>query len=112
MVWAELKLGKVVDWTTLKAAPIIHILTQRNITQCILKYPKGGLSIQRTQLKKPDTYVSNNSSIDSNFDENQSLNLPSNPAAIASRRLQHRKEHGMMNTCLPIRIPRCTWVLR
>jgi hypothetical protein len=27
-VWAELKLGKVVDWMTLKVAPIIHIPTQ------------------------------------------------------------------------------------
>jgi hypothetical protein len=27
MVWAELKLGKVVDWRTLKAALSIHIPT-------------------------------------------------------------------------------------
>jgi hypothetical protein len=28
IVWAELKLGKVVDWTTLKVAPGVHIPTQ------------------------------------------------------------------------------------
>jgi hypothetical protein len=37
MVWVELKLGKVVDWMTLKAAPGIHIPTQRDIPQGVLK---------------------------------------------------------------------------
>jgi hypothetical protein len=50
MVWAELKLEKVVDWTTLKAAPGIHIPTQRDIPRGVLKFPEGGLSIKRMRL--------------------------------------------------------------
>jgi hypothetical protein len=63
-VWTELKLGKVVDWTTLKAAPGIHIPTQRDIPRDVLKFLKGGLSVRRTILEKPDPYVSSDSSLD------------------------------------------------
>jgi hypothetical protein len=45
MVWVELKLRKVVDWTTLKNAPDIHIQMQRDILQGVLKFLDGGLSI-------------------------------------------------------------------
>jgi hypothetical protein len=48
MVWTELKLGKMVDWRTLKAVPGIHIPTERDIPRDILKFPGGGLSIRRT----------------------------------------------------------------
>jgi hypothetical protein len=68
MVWAELKLGKVVDWTTLKVAPGIHISTQRDIPQGVLKFLGRGLSIKRTQPEKPDPYVSSDSSPNSNSD--------------------------------------------
>jgi hypothetical protein len=47
MVWAELKLEKMVDWRTLKATPDIHIPTERDIPQGVLKFPGGGLSIRR-----------------------------------------------------------------
>jgi hypothetical protein len=56
MVWAKLKLGKMVDWRTLKAALDIHIPTERDIPQGVLKFPGGGLSIRRTQVEKPDEY--------------------------------------------------------
>jgi hypothetical protein len=48
MVWAKLKLEKVVDWKTLKAAPGIHIPTERDIPRGVLKFPERGLSIRRT----------------------------------------------------------------
>jgi hypothetical protein len=69
MVWAELKLEKVVDWTTLKAAPGIHIPTQQDIPWGVLKFPEGGLSIKRTIPEKSDPYVSSDSSLDSDSDE-------------------------------------------
>ena len=52
MVWAELKLEKLVDWTTLKAAPSIYIPTEQNVPQDKLKFPGGGLSVKRTIPKK------------------------------------------------------------
>ena len=61
MVWAELKLEKVVDWTTLKATLGIHIPRQQNIPQDILKFLEGGLNIRRTILEKADPYVSSDS---------------------------------------------------
>jgi hypothetical protein len=91
MVWAELKLRKLVDWTTLKAAPGIHIPTEQDIPQGVLKFPRGGLSIKRTALEKMDPYVSNDSSPDSNSDEKQPMRLSNNPTAVASRRLRMRK---------------------
>jgi hypothetical protein len=91
MVWAELKLGKVVDWTTLKAAPGIHIATQRDIPRGVLKFPEGGLSVRRTIPEKADPYVSSDSSPDSDSDGSQPMNLSNNLAAIASRRLRMRK---------------------
>jgi hypothetical protein len=53
MVWAELKLRKMVDWRTLKAAPGIYILIERDIPRDVLKFPGGGLIIRRTQVEKP-----------------------------------------------------------
>jgi hypothetical protein len=91
MVWAELKLEKVVDWTTLKVVPGIHIPTQRDIPQGVLKFLERGLSIKRTQLEKPDPYVSSDSYPDSDSDGSQTLKSLNNPAAIASRRLRMRK---------------------
>jgi hypothetical protein len=91
MVWAELKLGKVVDWTTLKAAPGIHIPTQRDIPRGVLKFPEGGLSVRRTIPEKPDPYVSSDSSPDSDSNGSQPMKLSNNPIAVASRRLRMRK---------------------
>jgi hypothetical protein len=71
MVWAELKLEKMVDWRTLKATPDIHIPTERDIPQGVLKFPGGMLSIRRTQVEKPDPYETSNSSLDSNSDGSQ-----------------------------------------
>ena len=88
MVWTELKLRKVVNWMTLKAAPNIHIPTQRDILQGVLKFPKGGVSIRRTIPEKLDPYISNDSSPDNDSIESQLMKLSNNPAIIASRRLR------------------------
>jgi hypothetical protein len=90
MVWAELKLGKEVDWRTLKFAPGIHIPTERDIPWGILKFPEGRLSI-RTQVDKADPYETSNSSLDNNSDGSQPFKLSNNPVAIASRRLRMKK---------------------
>jgi hypothetical protein len=88
MVWAELKLEKVVDWMTLKAAPGMHIPTQRDIPWGVLKFPYRGLSIKRTQPEKQDPYVSSDSSPDSDSNRgSQPMKMSNNLAAIASRRL-------------------------
>ena len=73
MVWDELKLGRVVDWTTLKAASDIYIPTQRDISRGVLKFLEGGLSIKRTQLEKPNLYISSDLFSDSNFDRSQPI---------------------------------------
>jgi hypothetical protein len=91
MVWIELKLGKVVDWRTLKVAPGIHIPIERDIPWGVLKFPGGGLSIRRTQVEKPDPYETSDSSPDSDSDGSQPLKLSNNPAAVAPRRLRMRK---------------------
>jgi hypothetical protein len=91
MVWTELKLGKVVDWRTLKAALNIHIPTKRDIPQGVLKFLGGGLSIRRTQVEKPDPYEMRDSSPDNDSDGSQPLKLSNNLAPVASRRLWMRK---------------------
>jgi hypothetical protein len=91
MVWVELKLGKVVDWRTLKAAPGIHIPTERDIPRGVLKFLEGGLSIRRTQVEKADPYETSDSSPDSYSNGSQPLKSLNNPAAVASRRLRMRK---------------------
>jgi hypothetical protein len=68
MVWAEMKLGKMVDWRTLKAAPGIHIPTERDISRGVLKFPRGGLSIKRTQVEKPKDYETSDSDRDRDSD--------------------------------------------
>jgi hypothetical protein len=68
MVWVELKLGKLVDWTTLKAAPGIHIPTEQDIPRGVLNFPGGGFRNKKTIPEKTDPYVSNDSSPDSDFD--------------------------------------------
>jgi hypothetical protein len=88
MVWAELKVGKLVDWTTLKAVPGIHIPTERDIPRGVLKFPGDGLSIKRTVPEKTDPYVSSDSSPDNDSDRSQPMRLSNNPAAVASRRLR------------------------
>ena len=90
IVWAELKLEKVVDWRTLKAAPSIHIPTEQDIPRGVLKFPGGRLSI-RTQVEKPKEYKTSNSDPNSDFDGSQPLKLSNNPAAVASRILWMRK---------------------
>jgi hypothetical protein len=104
MVWAELKLGKMVDWRTLKAAPGIHIPTERDISRGELKFPGGGLSIRRTQVEKADPYETSNSSPDSDSDGSQSSKLSNNPTAVASRRLRMRKR-GHDDEQLPLLHP-------
>jgi hypothetical protein len=88
MVGVKLKLGKVVDWTTLKAVPGMHIPTQQDILQGVLKFPEGGLSIKKTQPEKQDPYLSSDSSPDSDSDGSQPLKLSNNLAIVESRRLQ------------------------
>jgi hypothetical protein len=68
MVWAELKLGKMVDWRTLKAAPSIYIPIEQDIPRGVLKFPGGGLSIRRTQVEKPNEYETSDSDPDSDSD--------------------------------------------
>jgi hypothetical protein len=92
MVWVELKLGKMVDWRTLKAALGIHIPTERDILRGVLKFPGGGLSIRRTQVEKPEEYETSDSDPDIDSDGSQPLKLSNNPAAVASRRLWMRKK--------------------
>jgi hypothetical protein len=92
MVWAELKLGKMVDWRTLKAALGIHIPTKRDIPRGVLKFPGGGLSVRRTQVEKADPYEMSDSSPDSNSNGSQLSKLSNNPAAVASKRLRMRKK--------------------
>ena len=87
MVWAEMKLENVVDWRTLKAAPGIHIPTERDIPQGVLKFLRGGLSI-RTQVEKPEEYKMSDFDLDSDSYGSQPLKLSNNPAAIESRRLR------------------------
>jgi hypothetical protein len=84
-------LGKVVDWTTLKAAPDIHIPTQRDIPQGVLKFPEGGLSVRRTIPEKADPYVSSDLFPNSDSDGSQPMKLSNNPTAVASKRLRMRK---------------------
>jgi hypothetical protein len=91
MMWAELKLGKVVDWTILKSALGIYIPIQQDIPRGVLKFPSGRLSIKKTQLEKLDPYVLSDSSPHSGFDGSQPLKLSNNPAAVASIKLQMRK---------------------
>jgi hypothetical protein len=91
MVWAELKLRKMVDWRTLKAAPDIHIPTEQDIPRDVLKFLGGGLSIRRTQVEKPEDYETSDSDPNSDSDGSQPLKLSNNPAAVASRRLRMRK---------------------
>jgi hypothetical protein len=91
MVWAKLKLGKMVDWKTLKAAPGIHIPTERDIPRGVLKFPGGGLSIRRNQVEKPEDYKTSDFDPDSDSDGSQPLKLSNNLAAVASRRLRMRK---------------------
>jgi hypothetical protein len=100
-VWVELKLGKMVDWRTLKAAPGIHIPTERDIPRGVLKFPGGGLSIRRTQVEKPDEYETSDSDPDNDSDGSQPLKLSNNPAAVASRRLRMRKR-GRNDEQLPL----------
>jgi hypothetical protein len=104
MVWAELKLGKMVDWRTLKAALGIHIPTERDIPWGVLKFPGGGLSIRLTQVEKPNEYETSDSDPDSDSDGSQPLKLSNNPAAIASRRLRMRKR-GRDDEQLPLLHP-------
>jgi hypothetical protein len=104
MVWAELKLGKMVDWRTLKVAPGIHIPTERDIPRGVLKFSGGGLSIRRTQVEKPDEYETSDSDPDSDSDGSQPLKLSNNPAAVASRRLRMRKR-GRDDEQLPLLHP-------
>jgi hypothetical protein len=103
MVWAELKLGKMVDWRTLKAAPGIHIPTQRDIPRDVPKFPGGGLSI-RTQVEKPEDYETSDSDPDSDSNGSQPLKLSNNPAAVASRRLRMIKR-GRDDGQLPLLHP-------
>jgi hypothetical protein len=91
MVWAELKLGKMVDWRTLKAAPGIHIPTEWDIPRDVLKFLGEGLSIRRTQVEKPNEYKTSDSDPDSDSDGSQPLKLSNNPTTVASRRLRMRK---------------------
>jgi hypothetical protein len=91
MVWAEVKLKKVVDWRTLKGAQNITMPTERDIPRGVLKFPGGGLSIKRTQPEKPDEYETDDSDPDSDSDGGQPPRLSNNPAAVASRRMRMRK---------------------
>jgi hypothetical protein len=104
MVWAELKLGKMVDWRTLKAAPGIHIPTEQDIPRGVLNFLGGGLNIRRTQVEKPDEYETSDSDPDSDSDGSQPLKLSNNPAAVASRRLRMRKR-GRDDEQLPLLHP-------
>jgi hypothetical protein len=104
MVWAELKLEKMVDWKTLKIAPGIHIPTERDIPRGVLKFLGGGLSIRRTQVEEPDEYKTSDFDPDSDSDGSQPLKLSNNPAVIASRRLQMRKR-GRDDEQLPLLHP-------
>jgi hypothetical protein len=79
-----------VDWRTLKAAPGIHIPTERDIPRGVLKFLGGGLSI-RTQVEKPEDYETSDSDPNSDSDGSQLLKLSDNSAAVASRRLRMRK---------------------
>jgi hypothetical protein len=91
MVWTELKLGKVVDWRTLKAALNIHIPTKRDIPQGVLKFLGGGLSIRRTQVEKPEEYETSDFDPDSDSNGSQPFKLSNNPATVVSRRLRMRR---------------------
>jgi hypothetical protein len=104
MVWAELKLGKMVDWRTLKAALGIHIPTERDIPRGVLKFPGGGLSIRRIQVEKPEDYETSDSNPDSDSNGSQPLKLSNNLAAVASRRLRMRKR-GRHDGQLPLLHP-------
>jgi hypothetical protein len=86
MVWAELKLGKMVDWRTLKIAPGIHI------------------PIRRTQVEKHEDYETSDSDPASDSDGSQLLKLSNNPAVVASRRLRMRKR-GRDDGQLPLLHP-------
>jgi hypothetical protein len=90
MVWAELKVGKLVDWTTLKAVPGIHIPTERDIPRGVLKFPGDGLSIKRTVPEKTDPYVSSDS-------------YPDNDCG-------YERKRGMMNISLSFKPAMCIWV--
>jgi hypothetical protein len=110
MVWVELKLGKMVDWRTLKAAPGIHIPIERDIPRGVLKFPGGGLSIRRTQVEKLEDYETSDSDTDSDSDPDsdsdgsQPLKLSNNPAAVASKRLRMKKR-GHDDEQLPLLHP-------
>jgi hypothetical protein len=103
MVWAELKLEKMVDWRTLKAALGIHIPTEQDIPRGVLKFLGGGLSV-RIQVEKADPYETSDSSPDNNFDGSQPNKLSNNPAAVASRKLRMRKR-GHDDEQLPLLHP-------
>jgi hypothetical protein len=103
MVWAERKLEKMMDSRALKAAPGIHIPTERDIPRGVLKFPGGGLSI-RTQVEKPKDYEMSDFDPDSHSDGSQPLKLSNNPAVVASRRLRMRKR-GCDDGQLPLLHP-------
>jgi hypothetical protein len=44
MVWAEVKLGKAVDWTTIKSTPRVIIPRDPVIPRGVLRFPEGGLT--------------------------------------------------------------------
>jgi len=89
-VHTKVKLGKRVDWSTLKAlGEKVKIPTPDNgfIPIGVRKYPQGGLGKIKTMVEPPDTYVTTDSDTDTDSDGSHTPPSPlSHRAQLCAKR--------------------------
>lgn len=97
MVWAELKLGKTVDWTTIKSTPRVHIPRAPSIPRGVLKFPQGGLINPTIAPKlREEPYHTDDSPDTSDSDGGPPVFDQHQAGTISAKRVRKRSRGGVL----------------